>query len=77
MASDEAREKARKSIAVKLHESGYTEEEVKHITEIILAEYNGLPLGWIDLVDTFIDLGYNREDALLIVYLSFKALRHR
>lgn len=76
MASSEAREQARRAIAVKLHESGYTEKEVKHITEIILEEYNGLPLGWIDLVDTFINLGYTREDSLLIVYLSFKALRH-
>lgn len=76
MASSEEREQARQAIATKLHESGYTEKEVKHITEEIINEYNGLPLGWIDLVDHFIDLGYEKTDALTIVYLSFKAVRY-
>lgn len=76
MASTEEREKVREVIAVKLSNAGYTEKEVNYITESIMNQYNGLPLGWIDLVDFFVDVGYSQEEALKIVYLVFKAIRH-
>lgn len=77
MATDHEIEMAEQTIRTELHESGYTEAEVKQIVEVIHEEYNGLPFGWIDLVDIFIEHGRTQEEALNIVYLSFKAVRHR
>lgn len=70
------RQKAKETIARELHESGYSENEVHQIIQVIDEEYNDLPFGWIDLVDAFVERGRTRKEALNIIYLSFKSLRH-
>lgn len=77
MGTNEEIEEAREAIATKLKNSGFTDREVTILTDIIVNEYNGLPMGWLDLVDYLMEKGYYREDALNIVYLSFKAIRHK